>query len=89
MSGWFLRLIYLLVLAFIIGSLAQMITGYRKRPVITTFVLGFIGVVVGDFAAKTLHLPWIIPPIFGIAIFWSIIGSVVFILLFALLRGRL
>jgi uncharacterized membrane protein YeaQ/YmgE (transglycosylase-associated protein family) len=88
MSGQILRIFYYLVIAFVIGTLAQILTGYRKRALFTTLVLGFIGVVVGDKLAYTLRFPHIIPPIFGISIVWSILGAVVFILLYSLLRGR-
>jgi uncharacterized membrane protein YeaQ/YmgE (transglycosylase-associated protein family) len=76
------------VLAFIIGTLALAITGYKKRPVLTTLILGFIGVATGDLLANRLHLPDIIPQVFGISILWSTIGAVVFILGYSLLRGR-
>ena len=88
MSGQILRLVYYIVLAFIIGTLALAITGYKKRPVLTTLILGFIGVATGDLLANRLHLPGIIPQVFGISILWSTIGAVVFILGYSLLRGR-
>jgi len=86
MPGYILRIIYYLVLAFAIGTLAQMATGYRKRRLFTTFVLGFIGVFIGDFVANRFNLPDFY--IFGFAMIWSILGAVIFILLFRLIRGE-
>jgi uncharacterized membrane protein YeaQ/YmgE (transglycosylase-associated protein family) len=89
MSGQILRIIYLVVLAFIIGTAAQLLTGYRKRPFFTTLLLGFIGVLIGDWLAFSLRLPHIIPPVFGISLLWSTLGAVAFILIYSLFRGRL
>lgn len=86
MSGHLLRLFYYVVVALGIGYLAQLITGYRKQRIFTTFILGLLGVLAGDFAAYRLGLPpdWFI---FGISVVWSIAGAVIFILLFRLIRG--
>jgi uncharacterized membrane protein YeaQ/YmgE (transglycosylase-associated protein family) len=89
MSGSFLQFAYYLVLAFIIGTLAQVVTGYKKRPLITTLVLGFLGVWAGDFLAFRLHFPHIIPPVFGISLVWSTVGATLFILGYGLLRGKM
>jgi uncharacterized membrane protein YeaQ/YmgE (transglycosylase-associated protein family) len=88
MQGQFLRILYYLILAFAIGTLAQVVTGYKRRPLFTTFLLGFIGVFLGDNIPRIFHVPYIIPPVFGISLFWSILGAVVLILIFRLLRGR-
>jgi uncharacterized membrane protein YeaQ/YmgE (transglycosylase-associated protein family) len=88
MSGLFLRLLYYLILAFAIGTLAQVVTGYRKRPMFSTLVLGFIGVFLGDHIPGWFHVPHIIPPVFGISLLWSILSAVALILAYRLLRGR-
>ncbi|HDS30189.1 MAG TPA: hypothetical protein ENN67_04010 [Firmicutes bacterium] len=87
MSGIWLQLAYYLVLAFIIGTLAQLITGYQKRKLITTLVLGFIGVFAGDRLTRLFKISFL-PRVFDIDIFWSILGAIVFILAFRLIRGR-
>jgi uncharacterized membrane protein YeaQ/YmgE (transglycosylase-associated protein family) len=86
MSGQILRIVYYLVVAFVIGTAAQYITGYHKQRVFTTFVLGFIGVIAGDFIASHFSLPDLY--FFGISILWSIFGAVVFVLLFRIIRGQ-
>lgn len=86
MSGYLLRLIYYIVIAFVIGTIAQLITGYHKHRTFTTLILGFAGVIVGDFLSNHFNLPDIY--FFGISIFWSILGAIIFILLFRLIRGK-
>ena len=88
MSGLLLRLVYYLVIAFFIGTAAQLITGYRRHRIFTTFIIGFIGVMAGDFIANHFHFPHIVPQVFGISLVWSVLGAVVFILVFRLIRGR-
>ncbi len=85
-----LKLLYYLVIAFVVGTVAQFVTGYHKQRVFTTFLLGFVGVVLGDFFSYRLHLPPQHPLffVFGISIPWSIIGAVLVILVYRLLRGR-
>jgi uncharacterized membrane protein YeaQ/YmgE (transglycosylase-associated protein family) len=87
MSGSWLQLLYYLVIAFVIGTIAQILTGYQKRKIFTTLVLGFIGVICGDLVARYLNVGFL-PKIFGIDIFWSTVGAVVFILAYRVIRGR-
>ena len=88
MSGLLLILLYYLVIAFFVGTVAQLVTGYQKRRTFTTFILGFIGVVAGNYLAYHLRLPHIIPPFFSVSLVWSVAGAVIFILAFRLIRGR-
>jgi len=87
MSDRLLLLVYYILIAFVIGTVAQVITGYHKRRTLTTLILGFIGVVAGDIAAKRFHL---FDPLyfFDISVGWAIVGAVLFILVFRLIRGR-
>ena len=89
MPGYFLFALYYLVMAFVIGTLAQILTGYRKRRLFTTVVLGFIGVMAGDLLSKHFGFPDLhIINIFNISIIWSTLGAVLFIVLFRLARGE-
>lgn len=87
MPGTGLQIVYYFVIAFAVGTVAQLVTGYRKRTLLTTMVLGFIGVVCGDLFAKKAHF-LIQPKVFDISIFWSIAGAVLFILAYRLIRGK-
>ena len=87
MSGQWLRILYYLVIAFVIGTAAQILTGYRRRPLLTTLALGFIGVIAGDLIADRLHLPHLIS-VFDISIVWSTLGAVIFIVAFQALQEK-
>jgi len=82
------RVLYYLIIAFAIGTIAQLVTGYHKHRIFTTFIIGFVGVLAGDWFAHTLRLRHIIPPFYGVSLVWSIVGAVLFIMLFRLVRGR-
>jgi len=90
MGSILLRLLYYLVIAFFVGTVAQYITGYHRQRVFSTFLLGFVGVILGDFFSYRLNLPphhaWFF--FFGISIPWSLIGAVLVVLVYRLLRGR-
>jgi uncharacterized membrane protein YeaQ/YmgE (transglycosylase-associated protein family) len=88
MSGHLVRILFYLILAFVVGTAAQIITGYHKRRVLTTLILGFVGVFAGDFIAQHFRFPHILPPVFGVSLVWSIVGAILFILAFRFLRGR-
>jgi len=88
MSGKTVLFIWYLVLAFIIGTLAQILTGYQKRALLTTFIIGFIGIWLGDWLGNHFALPSILPRFFGISIFWALLMSIGFIILYRFIRGR-
>ncbi len=88
MDTLLVRLLYYFLIAFAIGTLAQLLTGYHKRRVFTTLIIGFVGVIAGDYIARFLHLPHIIPPYFGVSLIWAVVGSVLFVFLFRVIRGR-
>ena len=86
MSGNILIFIAYVVIAFIVGTVAQLVTGYHKHRIFTTMILGLIGVIAGDLASKKFGFPDF--HLFDISIFWSFAGAIIFILLFRLIRGR-
>jgi uncharacterized membrane protein YeaQ/YmgE (transglycosylase-associated protein family) len=86
MSVYLLRILYYLVVAFVIGTVAQYLTGYSKHRIFTTFILGFIGVMAGDMVSYYFHL--FDYKFFGISMMWSILGAVVFVLIFRFIRGK-
>lgn len=88
MSAIFLRLAYYIVIAFVVGTIAQVVTGYNKRRFFTTIMLGVIGVILGDRLASYFHLPYIIPPFFGVSLEWATLGAIIFILAYRLIRGE-
>ncbi|HEX9744019.1 MAG TPA: hypothetical protein VGB30_01195, partial [bacterium] len=81
MSGILVRLTYYVVIAFLIGTVAQLVTGYNKRRFFTTTFLGFIGVWLGNWIATYFHWRTLLPQFFGISIEYSILFSIAFILI--------
>ncbi len=76
-----LDFLILLILAGIIGSLGQAISGVSTGGCIVSIALGFIGAVVGTWLAGLLKLPELFVISIGgthLPIIWSIIGATIF-----------
>ncbi len=85
MPAILLRVAIYLVIAFLVGTIAQLATGYHKRRIFTTVILGLLGVAAGDYASR--YIGFLNVNFIDISIIWSIAGAVLFILLFRLIRG--
>lgn len=87
-----IEILLLLVIAAIVGVIAQSLVGYWGGGVLVTIALGFIGAVFGTWLAGRLGLPDIFSIHIGSVTFpiiWAIIGAVLFIALVSLTtRGR-
>jgi uncharacterized membrane protein YeaQ/YmgE (transglycosylase-associated protein family) len=84
--------IVLLVIAAICGSIGQSLAGYDLGGCFVSIVVGFIGAYIGMWIAGKMGLP----EIFSISIegkpfpiVWAVIGSALFTLIMALLRGAI
>jgi uncharacterized membrane protein YeaQ/YmgE (transglycosylase-associated protein family) len=82
----------LLVIAAICGSIGQSLAGYDLGGCFVSIVVGFIGAYIGMWIAGKMGLP----EIFAISIegkpfpiVWAVIGSALFTLIMALLRGAI
>jgi uncharacterized membrane protein YeaQ/YmgE (transglycosylase-associated protein family) len=83
-------LLVLLLIAAICGSIGQSLAGYDLGGCLVSIVVGFIGAYLGMWVAGKLGLP----EIFAISIegrpfpiIWAVIGSALFTLIVALIRG--
>ena len=77
-----LQLLVLLLVAAVIGSLAQALVGYSHGGCLVSAVLGFIGAVIGTWIARQLQAPELWEIQVGdrtIPIIWSIIGATLFV----------
>lgn len=85
------ELLILLVIAAIVGLIAQSLIGYRGGTGIVTIAIGFVGAVFGTWLARKLGLPEFFSVKIGdinFPIVWAIIGAVLFVGLVALtVRG--
>ena len=82
----------LLLIAAICGSIGQSLAGYDLGGCVVSIVVGFIGAWLGTWLASKFGLP----EIFAISIegkpfpiVWAIIGSALFTLIVALIRGSI
>jgi uncharacterized membrane protein YeaQ/YmgE (transglycosylase-associated protein family) len=81
-----IRILILLIIAAICGSLGASIAGSSKKGCLVSIVLGFIGAYIGSWLSQQLHIREIIN-IQGIPVIWSIIGAALFVAVINLISG--
>jgi uncharacterized membrane protein YeaQ/YmgE (transglycosylase-associated protein family) len=86
------ELVILLIIAAVIGLIAQSLAGYWRGGLLLAIVLGFVGALVGTWLARRLGLPELLTVSVGgvsFPIVWAIIGAALLIGLVSLVgRGR-
>lgn len=86
-----LEFLLLLFIAGVCGSIGQAIAGYSRGGCIVSIVVGFIGALLGSWMSGQMGLPELFNIQVGgntFPIIWSIIGSVVFVVIVGLLTKR-
>jgi uncharacterized membrane protein YeaQ/YmgE (transglycosylase-associated protein family) len=87
-----IELLILLLIAAVVGFIAQSAGGYWRGGLVLAIVLGFVGALVGSWLARRLGLPELLTvSVGGVAfpIVWAIIGGALVVGLASLLsRGR-
>jgi uncharacterized membrane protein YeaQ/YmgE (transglycosylase-associated protein family) len=81
-----IRILIYLLIAFICGSIGASIAGLSRRGCLTGIALGFIGALIGGWISRKIGVPDILT-VKDIPIFWSIIGSALFVAFIKLLGG--
>ncbi len=84
-------LIILLIVAAVVGTLAQLLSGYSRGGLLGSIVLGFIGALIGTWGAREFGLPEILTLQIGgtnFPIVWAIIGAALFISFLGLFTRR-
>lgn len=84
----FLEFLLLLFIAGICGSIGQAIAGYSKGGCVVSIVVGFIGALLGSWLSEQMGLPELFNVTVGgseFPVIWSIIGSVIFVVIVGLL----
>ncbi|MFO7799204.1 GlsB/YeaQ/YmgE family stress response membrane protein [Rhodohalobacter sp.] len=87
----FLEFLLLLFIAGVCGSIGQAIAGYSRGGCVVSIVLGFIGALLGTWLSEQLGLPELLNVNIGgntFPIIWSIIGSVIFVVIVGLLTKK-
>ena len=87
-----LEFLLLLFIAGVCGSIGQAIAGYSRGGCLVAIVVGFIGALLGSWMSTQLGLHELFNVQVGgktFPVIWSIIGSVVFVVVVGLLsRGK-
>jgi uncharacterized membrane protein YeaQ/YmgE (transglycosylase-associated protein family) len=86
-----LEFLLLLLIAGICGSIGQSIAGFSRGGCIVSIVVGFIGALLGSWMSAQLGLPELFNIEIGgstFPIIWSIIGSVLFVVIVSLLTRK-
>jgi len=81
-----IRFLLLLLIAFVCGSLGASLAGSSKKGCFVSIVLGFIGAMIGGWLSDKLDTGDLLY-IRGIPVFWSIIGSALFVAVINLITG--
>ncbi len=86
-----LEFLLLLIIAGVCGSIGQAIAGYSRGGCVVSIVVGFIGALLGSWLSGQLGLPELFNIRVGgsnFPVIWSIIGSVIFVVIVSLLTPR-
>lgn len=81
----------LLLIAGICGSIGQAIAGFSRGGCLVSIVVGFIGALLGSWLSVQLNMPELFNIEIGgnqFPIIWSIIGSVIFVMIVGLFTSR-
>lgn len=84
--------IILLVIAAICGAVGQSIAGFDLGGCFVSIIVGFIGAYIGLWIAGRFGLPEIFSINIGgktFPVVWAVIGSAIFTLVIALIRGAI
>lgn len=81
-----IRILILLIIAFICGSIGARLAGASKKGCVTSIALGFIGGLIGSWISRELQIPELMS-LQGIPILWSIIGATLFVAFINLISG--
>src|SRR5215207_4886828 len=86
-----LELLVLLIIAGMAGAVAEFLLGFTPGGFLVSIILGVIGAYIGRWLANQLNLPVLLPITVGtqtIELVWTILGALVLVGFFSLLRGR-
>ncbi|MCK5221919.1 MAG: GlsB/YeaQ/YmgE family stress response membrane protein [Candidatus Aminicenantes bacterium] len=82
-----IRLLILLFIASICGAIGAKLADSKSKGCFTSIILGFIGALIGSWISKSVGIEDFLY-IRGIPVFWSIIGSALFVTILNLIGGK-
>ena len=86
-----LETLILLAIAGLVGALAEFLIGFSLSGILGTMIVGVVGALIGNWLARLLHLPAILPIQVGtrtIELIWATLGSILLVGLLSALRAR-
>jgi uncharacterized membrane protein YeaQ/YmgE (transglycosylase-associated protein family) len=86
-----LATLILLVIAGLVGALAEFLIGFSLGGMLGTTIVGVVGALIGEWLARLLHLPAILPVQVGtrtIELVWATLGALLLVGLLSALRMR-
>ena len=86
-----LETLILLVIAGLVGALAEFLIGYSLSGMLGAMIVGVVGALIGSWLARLLNLPTILPVQVGtrtIELVWTTLGSLLLVGLLNALRAR-
>ena len=84
-------LLFLLVIAAIVGAIGQTMVGASLGGCLVSIALGFVGALIGGWLAAELRLQEPFPIMIEgqtFPLIWSIIGAALFVAVLSLISGR-
>jgi uncharacterized membrane protein YeaQ/YmgE (transglycosylase-associated protein family) len=81
----------LLVIAGLVGALAEFLIGFSLGGLLGAMIVGVVGALIGDWLARLLRLPAILPIQVGtgsIELVWATLGAILLVGLLSALRTR-
>ncbi len=75
-----------LLIAALIGALAQLLVGYTRGGCLMSLLVGLVGALLGSWIASLLRMPPLLE-FGGVDVIWTLIGSAVFVLILSLVMG--
>jgi uncharacterized membrane protein YeaQ/YmgE (transglycosylase-associated protein family) len=86
-----LELLIILIIAAVVGIIAEQVTRFKSGGILVSIAIGFIGAVFGSWIAQAIGLPELISVNVGgvkFPIVWALIGAILFVALIALITRR-
>ncbi|HEU5101362.1 MAG TPA: GlsB/YeaQ/YmgE family stress response membrane protein [Roseiflexaceae bacterium] len=86
-----LETLILLVIAGLVGALAEFLIGFSLGGLLGAMIVGVVGALIGNWLARLLQLPAILPVQVGtrtIELVWATLGAILLVGLLSVLRTR-
>ena len=86
-----LETLILLVIAGLVGALAEFLIGFSLGGLFGAMIVGVVGALIGNWLARLLQLPAILPVQVGtrtIELVWATVGAILLVGLLSALRTR-